>query len=62
MARRCESSLGAAFGARSDPTKPMTITRSGRVFILRIVARVNATWAWAEDQFGDRWRVLAPSR
>jgi hypothetical protein len=39
------------------PVEAMTITRAGRTYTLRFLCRVNASWCWAEDQFGDRWRV-----
>jgi len=44
------------------PTQAMTITRAGKTYTLRFLCRVNSAWCWAEDQFGDRWRVLALSR
>jgi hypothetical protein len=35
----------------------MTIVRNGVTYTLTIISRVNSTWCWAEDQFGERWRV-----
>lgn len=36
---------------------PITVTRDGLTYTLRFISRVNASWFWAEDQFGERWRV-----
>jgi len=53
---------GAAVERAPVPVEAMTITRAGVTYTLTIIARVNSTCCWAEDQFGDRWRVLALSR
>jgi hypothetical protein len=48
---------GSAVEGITVPAEAMTITRAGRTYTLRLLFRVNASWCWAEDQFGDRWRV-----
>lgn len=52
---------GAALESHAMPAQ-MSITRNGITYTLRFLCRVNASWCWAEDQFGERWRVLALSR
>jgi hypothetical protein len=50
---------GAALERIDMPAEAMTITRAGKTYTLRFLCRVNSAWCWAEDQFGDRWRVAA---
>jgi hypothetical protein len=50
---------GASLEGATLPVEAMTVTRSGVTYTLTIISRVNSTWCWAEDQFGDRWRVAA---
>ena len=52
----------AALEGVTLPTQAMTITRAGRTYTLTIISRVNSTYCWAKDQFGERWRVLALTR
>jgi hypothetical protein len=50
---------GAALERIDMPAEAMTITRAGKTYTLRFLCRVNASWCWAVDQFGDVWRVAA---
>jgi hypothetical protein len=53
-----QPSAGAAVEGIAMPAEAMTITRAGRTYTLTIISRVNSTWCWAHDQFGERWRVF----
>ena len=53
------AAASAAVEGIDMPAEAMTITRAGRTYTLRIVTRVNASWCWAVDQFGDVWRVAS---
>jgi hypothetical protein len=50
---------GASLEVATLPAQAMTVNRAGVTYTLTIISRVNSTWCWAQDQFGERWKVLS---